>query len=136
MIFVHDIDELAHLGGLCNYTSMSAWSACSMMYVLRVGISSPISVEVSLLASRPSSIVICFNLRVAGFMVVSHNCVAFISPTLNLSFLIELTISSLRFVKPSTCLTFPNAYQYHPYSPTKEIVDTGTFMSPTRLTSP
>lgn len=66
--------------GRVSQASMLAYLAFRSMNSRRGGTSSPISIEKMRSASAALSIVTWRRMRVCGFMVVSHNCSAFISP--------------------------------------------------------
>ncbi len=65
---------------LLLYTSSLAYLAWLSIKSLRGATSSPISILKTRSASAALSIVTCFNVREAGFMVVFHSWSAFISP--------------------------------------------------------
>lgn len=62
------------------YTSIFAYLAWLSINSRRGGTSSPINIAKIRSASAALSIVTCFSERVSGFIVVLHNCSAFISP--------------------------------------------------------
>ena len=71
---------LVYGAGRVSQASMLAYLAFRSMNSRRGGTSSPISIEKMRSASAALSIVTWRRMRVCGFMVVSHNCSAFISP--------------------------------------------------------
>src|SRR5690606_27397199 len=62
------------------HSSNSVKSTWSRINCLRGSTLSPISVDTRRSALAASSMVTCSSVRVAGFIVVSHNCSGFISP--------------------------------------------------------